>query len=84
MSEKFTAWITRYALTKGIQKVQAESCFDISENMIVVREGYAPQYYHGNEWHRTRDDAVLRAEEMRKAKLKSIDKNRDRLLSIKF
>lgn len=87
MSEKretFTVWITKYALTQGIQKKTAEGCFDTSPTMISVRGGYAPEFYHNNDWHRTEADAINRALEMQANKLSSIEKQRKRIASLKF
>lgn len=83
--EVITAWITAYALSAGIQKVQAEV---IREDVISYKgdsdtwsgSGYA----HGKNWHRTEAAAIARAEEMRTSKLKSIDKQIAKLKALKF
>lgn len=77
MSEKpFDVWITKYALTEGIQKTTA---IQVGPSMI---QQYTEKvtgmtmtfYYHGEgrEWHRTLDSALKRAEAMRVAKIKSL------------
>lgn len=60
-------YVTKYALTAGIQKVEAEYPDD---GLLDVGTG---TYYHreGREWHCTRAAAISRAEEMRLAKIKS-------------
>lgn len=83
--EKIKAWVTKYALTKGIYIVDAHVC---SDTMIaygnVRRIGYCSQYAHGNDWHRTLEAALARAEEMRRAKIASLSKSIVKLEKLKF
>lgn len=79
------AWITKYALTQGIFTVEAED--NIREEILVVRHlGYIPDCYHGEgrEWHRTPESAMARAEQMRKAKIASLEKQIKNLQAMKF
>jgi len=85
--EKFTAWITKYALTTGIDVVEAEWCNDISESMISYRSEDSFRtglYAHGKEWHRTQEAAVARAEEMRLAKIANLRKQMAKLEHMQF
>jgi hypothetical protein len=71
---RFIAWITKYALTEGIYSVDVEDCFNISEKMVTGlnrRDGC----YHKPHWHRTRKEAVVQAEKMRAAKIRSLRKS---------
>lgn len=80
---RFMAWVTKYALTDGILKMQVEDCFDTSPNMVQKING--PQaWFHGKDWHRTYEAAIARAEEMRTAKLESIEKQRARISALEF
>jgi hypothetical protein len=81
--ERFTAYITKYALTSGILAKDVELCHEISTDMISVIEG-RNECYHGKDWHRTEAAAIVHAEEMQAAKLKSIDKQRKRVAALKF
>jgi hypothetical protein len=83
MSKRFTAWVTKYALTEGIMKMQVEDCFDTSPNMVKKVNGQLT-FFHGQDWHRSHADAIKRAKEMQAAKLKSIDKQRARIAGLKF
>lgn len=67
-------WITKYALTQGIYECEAEVCENINPDMIVVRSDSHSAYYHseGIEWHRTKEAALAKAEEMRKKKIESL------------
>lgn len=83
--EIFTAWVTKRALTEGIKVVEAELCADISDKMITYGgTGCGRQSAHGNDWHRTPEAAVARAEEMRAAKISSLRKSIDRMERMTF
>jgi len=79
-------WITRYALTIGIQERDAKKTH--ASTMVAVdpvEAGFAlTEYFHGNDWHKTRGEAILRAEEMRKAKIKSLEKKLSKLRELEF
>lgn len=84
---RIKAFVTKYALTEGIREVDARICTRTSEGMIVyANNGGYQQYAHGEgrDWHRTREAAVKRAEEMRAAKLKSIAKQIKLLEALTF
>ena len=75
-------WITKYALTDGIIEEEAKLC---SEDMIKV-EGRYFSYFHseGKEWHRTEEAAKARAEEMRKKKIASLQKQLKKYEKMRF
>ena len=86
MSERtqFPAYITKYALTRGIYTVLVEDNFNISPTMVsAVRDGWQ-EHYHINDWWRTHEKAVKRAEAMRAAKIASARKQIARLESLAF
>lgn len=79
--EPIKAWVTKYALTEGIQEVEGEVCHNVSSGMLSWgKYGTA----HGRDWHRTREEAVKRAEEMRVAKIASLKRSIAKLEAIKF
>lgn len=80
---KIQAWITKYALTNGITRVDAEVC---DETMIAYRcsEESLPQFAHGKDWHRDEASALARAEEMRNKKIASLRKSIAKLEAMKF
>lgn len=45
-----------------------------------------PIYYHGegNDWHRTKESAIAKAEEMRKKKIASLKKQIEKLEKMEF
>ncbi len=72
MSNTFTVWITKYALTSGIEKAQAKETS--TPSMIEKCNGGLQPYFHGEgrDWHRTRESAIARAKAMRAAKIKTL------------
>ena len=81
----FQAWITKYALSDGIFQVEVEECGDKMVKENAPRwPGTLAQYFHGNDWHTSRTEAVKRAEDMRKRKIASLRKKLDQLEGMKF
>jgi len=80
-------YITKYALTTGIMYRNGE----ISESrpdVVFIPGNQAEctygQYFHPNEWHRTWESALKRAEEMRRRKIVSLNKQLTKLHDLKF
>jgi len=74
MSERY--WITKYALSAGIKVVSSLEA-EVSENhpsMLAVKGYFAYFHGEGKEWHRSRESALARVEEMRKTKIASLKK----------
>lgn len=81
---RFTAFVTKYSIASGkIAEVQVEDCFKISSDMVKTRKN-GLQFFHRNDWHRTRAAAVERAEKMRLAKIKSLKLQLVRLEKLRF
>lgn len=76
-------WITQYALTNGIEEMEAEQCDNAK--MVEVRGEYTG-YYHGEgkNWHRTKEGAIKRAEDMRVMKIVSLKRSIAKLEALKF
>jgi len=79
--EPITAYVTRYALTRGIFQVNGYVNHGISAHMFCYEGG---ETAHGKDWHRTLDAAIKRANEMRDAKLKSMAKQVAQLEALQF
>ena len=76
-------WITKYALTSGIKEIECEDC----ENGAVKEiENPFQTFYHGenSEWHRTKESAIKKAEEMRQKKIESLKKQIKKLEEMRF
>lgn len=66
-------FLTKYALTQGILEVEAEATTGL--DVIRVKMGGYSNYYHKNDWHLTREEALLRAEQMRQTRIASLKKS---------
>ena len=77
-------YITKYALTQGIIKVNAEANEQYPEMISIHNSGSLMQHFHGNDWHETYEEALDRAEEMKTQKLLSLTKQIERIKKIKF
>ena len=85
MAEQITAWITKYALTKGILEVRGE-IHASNKNMLVYAGTYDRYAFgFGKNWHLTLGTAILQAEHMRIEKIASLEKQlaKMRALNIK-
>ena len=80
---EFTAWVTEYALTKGIRKIQARQASYVP--WLSYRVGGVRNLgVEGLDWHRTEAAAIERAEVMRTAKIASLEKQLARLKALSF
>lgn len=75
-------WVTRYALTKGIQQVTAEISNEGS--MASYKVNGWTHYVHGKDFHRTLADAKAHANEMVTKKIVSVEKTLVKLKNLTF
>lgn len=77
-------FITKYALSTGIQEVEAEPFRD--SGMVWWKEGGWEQSAHGEgrEWHRTIESAINKACDMRIRKIASLEKQIEKLRKLEF
>jgi len=73
-------WISKYALTRGLYMEEVESTH--VESMVSIPNGI--MCFHKPGWHETKEEAIAQAEKMRQAKLKSLQKQIDKLTKTKF
>lgn len=79
-----TVWITKYALTKGIVKAEAET-EGLDRDVVRVTSGeYAGAILSRGGWCDSHEDAVAKAEDMRKKKILSLQLQIDRLTRMQF
>lgn len=71
-------WITKYALSTGVEKVMAEIKNDVATYHPIVDSLYK-NYLHKGEWHLTESDANKRVLEMIARKRISIQKQLSKL-----
>lgn len=79
-----TVFITKYALTGGILELPLVKR---GNGMVTVKRpgiSNGDWDFFGNDWHPTREEAVKRAEDMRQAKIKSLQKQIAKLEKLSF
>lgn len=78
-------YVTRYALSEGIKEFDAAK-ETVSGGMFIKDNDGSSIYFHGEgiEWHKTKEAAAKRAEEMRLARLVSLHKQIEKLETMKF
>jgi hypothetical protein len=78
-------WLSKYALTQGIIEVEAEYCGEKTNMIRVIDDGYKGCYQgEGINWHRTKEDALKRAEEMKIRKINFHRKQIEKLEGLDF
>lgn len=80
-------YVTKYALTEGIEVYERKEPSDDLNGMITVVNSKAMNkvsYFHGKDWHLTQSEAQDRAEIMRVAKIASLRKSIDKLEKMTF
>lgn len=80
-------WISKYAISDGkVTELEVEECVTSNDLVCHRAPGQIPQYFHGEgkEWHRTREGAVGKAEEMVDRKLASLRKQIKKIEALKF
>lgn len=80
----FKVYVTKYALTQGIEEKEVVDCFDISPVMVKEAKSSFAVTYHNNEWYYTKEKASARADEMRINKIKSLEKQLNKLKNLNF
>lgn len=84
MTERFTVYITLYALSSGIFEAEVE--MTTSEKTVYHpsdRIGCS-RCYHKPHWHETREEAIERAEQMRLKKIASLEKQLKKIKKLNF
>ena len=75
------AYITKYALTKGILKREVNAC----GSATMVRDAInLLTFYHADEWHTTFEAAAVKAEDMRQKRILSLQKQIRKLGKLEF
>ena len=82
--EKITAWVTTDALTTGIKRVMGEVDHNADSGKLTCPAEVWFRCNYGNNWHRTPEAAIARAEEMRKNKIISLRESIENLEALKF
>lgn len=78
-----TIFVTKYALTEGPFKVDAEISFEGTMASYRIGNSYT-QHAHGKDFWLTESEALADCERRRAAKLASIEKQKKKLTEMKF
>lgn len=72
-------FVTDYALSAGIELIDAEDCGD-----GIMMKGY--KYFHneGQDWHRTFESALKRANSMKIGRIRSLEKSLQKIRELEF
>ena len=83
MDERITVYVTKYALTQGLFKTEATKTHD--HTMIEVKgTGIARIYYHGNDWHLEKEEAIKHCEKLREKEILKLERKIKKLKEKKF
>lgn len=78
-------FITQYAMNRGIEELDVEIASQ-SPDVVVIGEGLKRWYCHGKgkNWHTTIESAKSRANTMRDARIKKLEKSLERIMDLNF
>ncbi len=76
-------YITKYALTKGVM-IEDGDFSEITGAFIVTKPGLIIDFYHGKDFHTTKESALKRCEEMKIKKLQSLGEQVKKISAIEF
>ena len=77
-------WISKYALTTGIFERQVKVCDGNPDMVETMMDKSFQSYFHVGEWHTTKAEAILKAEDMRQRKIASLKKQLAKLETMTF
>lgn len=77
-------YITKYALTTGIKEIDIENRSVTNDTIYFCNNSNYYQHYRGNDWHTTLESAILRAKDMKKRKIKSLEKTLERIKNLEI
>lgn len=82
-------WITKYALSRGIFEVEGLELGEKFNNAFAVRTPRFPlscedYFIQDGDWHKTKESAIKKAEEMLGKKIKSLENEIDIFSRMKF
>ena len=78
------AYVTKYALTKGILFFEGEICSEGRGFSYESKEGEFGGYFWGKDWHVTKESAIKHADKMRLDRIASLRKQLAKLEKLAF
>jgi hypothetical protein len=79
---RFKAWISKYALSRGVFEVEVEDRFDIAPTLIASTDNQS--LYRRDQWHRTMEVALEKAEKMRVTRIAALQRQLGKLKKLTF
>lgn len=76
-------WITKYALTSGIEELHGGQHWSSATRFVTKRHGW-DWVFKRPDWHTTKEEAIARAEEMRTKKIANLKEQISKLEKLKF
>ena len=76
-------YITKYALTEGINKAYVSE-ENIEGDRVFIKSRWTCVSYGKTDWHKTKAEAKIRAEEMRQKKIASLKKQLAKMEKMTF
>lgn len=77
-------WISKYALSTGVSEVDVDAKV-MKGGALTFRSDTGYQvYYSASDWHNSKEQAIVKAEEMRIRKLQSLEKQIKKVSALKF
>lgn len=65
-------WVTKYALTRGLFEMNAEIIDRGAKHVYAKGKGPSGGHIFTREWTKTREEAIEKAEKMKKARITSL------------
>lgn len=78
-------YISKYALTGGVTEEEGEIWDGDPKRETIKRNGnHYNSLWHKGDWHKTREEAVAKAEKFRDKRISSLKKQIEKLEKLKF
>lgn len=86
MNDEIEVWVTKYALTSGIEKITGKIDKRESRAFIKMEDKFSSMAFvlWVGDWHKTEVEAIARAEQMRAKNIASLKKQIAKLEAMKF
>lgn len=86
MTDVFNGYVTKYALTEGIQPKALKVALTGSGMAVEASDSYHRSTFHGEgrDWHRTLDSAIRRAKVMQQGKIASLRRSLGKIETMEF
>jgi hypothetical protein len=76
-------YVTKYALSDGISEYNNFCVSSTGQIQVINEDGYE-EYYHLNDCHFIREDAIRRANEKKECEIEKLKKQLDKVKALEF